>query len=85
VLALARQGLVLAGGAMAASAPGSVAPPPRAPAPPPAIVTSAPAPLIPASALDAEFQRRQSREGLTMLIVLSVGLVVGVALLLWLI
>jgi hypothetical protein len=87
VLALARQGLVLAGGAMAASPSEPVAPrpPARAPAPPPAVVPSAPAPLIPASALDAEFQRRQGREGLTMLIVLSVGLVVGVALLLWLI
>ncbi|MET0403099.1 MAG: hypothetical protein ABW123_11880, partial [Cystobacter sp.] len=82
VLALARQGLVMAGG----SGPATVAPA-VSPAPARAISeapASPPAPLIPASALDADLQRRQGREGITMLVVLAVGFVVGVALLFWL-
>jgi hypothetical protein len=80
VLALARQGLALAGG----PTPTPVAPPPApvAPAAPPkASVSSLPTVAPPASSLE----QQQKREGLTMLLVLAVGLVVGVALLLWLI
>ncbi|OJH36146.1 hypothetical protein [Cystobacter ferrugineus] len=81
VLALARQSLALAGNAM----PAPMSPPPMAaPARAPADVASVPAPLIPPSAITPEMQRRQGREGLTMLLVLAVGLVVGVALLFWL-
>jgi hypothetical protein len=83
VLALARQSLALAGNPMPAPTP-----PPSVVAPPPVRAptgaASAPAPLIPPSAIDPELQRRQGREGLTMLLVLAVGLVVGVALLFWL-
>ncbi|ATB30709.1 hypothetical protein [Melittangium boletus] len=79
VLALARQGLVLAGGA----APVSAAPPP--PAAPQVSVPVRPATVLPVGGIDPLLASRQKREGLTMLIVLAVGLVVGVALLLWLI
>ncbi|MFY0583680.1 hypothetical protein ACN28S_63665 [Cystobacter fuscus] len=47
-------------------------------------MASAPVPLIPPSAIASDLERRQGREGLTMLLVLAVGLVVGVALLFWL-
>src|SRR6218665_385908 len=79
VLALARQGLVLAGGA----APVSSAPPP--PTAPEAPAPVRPAPVLPVASIDPLLASRQSREGITMLIVLAVGLVVGVGLLLWLI
>ena len=79
VLALARQGLVLAGGA----APVSSAPPP--PTAPEAPAPVRPAPVLPVARIDPLLASRQSREGITMLIVLAVGLVVGVGLLLWLI
>jgi hypothetical protein len=79
VLALARQGLVLSGGAAApkASAPAPSSATPHAPAAP----SSPPAP---ASSIDPVMLQRQKTEGLTMLLVLGVGLVLGVALLLWL-
>jgi hypothetical protein len=85
VLALARQGLVLSGGAAAAPAPTpAVSAPavasPHAPAP-----IAPPARPAPDSLIDPVMLRRQKTEGLMMLIVLGVGLIVGVALLLWLI
>jgi hypothetical protein len=90
VLALARQGLVLAGGA----APAPVAPAPAAPAapapaspqstPPASVSVAPPAQATPGSSIDPEMLRRQKTEGLTMLIVLGLGLVLGVVLLLWL-
>ncbi len=93
VLALARQGLVLSGGATS-TAP---APAPVASAPAPAVqastVTSphAPAPVAPPPAqpapeplIDPVMLRRQKTEGLTMLIVLGLGLIAGVASLFWL-
>ena len=78
VLALARQGLVLSGGASSPSAPAPAAAPTRVPAAP----LSPPAPT---SSVDPVMLQRQKTEGLTMLIVLGLGLVVGVALLFWLI
>jgi len=80
VLALARQGLVLAGGpaAEAPVRPAAAAPVAGVPAP------GAPAPVLPVVEVDS-LERRQKREGLTMLVVLAVGLLVGVGLLLWLI
>ncbi|HEX8438341.1 hypothetical protein [Archangium sp.] len=91
VLALARQGLVLSGGAAAAApAPGGFAPAPGAPAPP-RTSPHAPAPVAPSSLpapepfIDPVMLRRQKTEGLTMLIVLGLGLIVGVALLLWIV
>ncbi|WP_257457391.1 hypothetical protein [Archangium lipolyticum] len=89
VLALARQGLVLAGGASAA-APAPAAPSvsaTQAHAPAPSAVPSPPTPIrLPEIPLvDPVMLRRQKTEGLTMLIVLGLGLVLGVALLLWLI
>jgi hypothetical protein len=89
VLALARQGLVLAG--EKGTAPAPVAPAPVAPAPaaplftPPAPVSAAsPEQASPAPSVDPVMLRRQKTEGLTMLIVLGLGLVLGVALLAWL-
>ena len=82
VLALARQGLVLSGGARSPVEPVTAAAgPSRAPAPG-AVPT---APSVPPETLDPVMLQRQKTEGLTMLIVLGLGLVVGVALLLWLI
>lgn len=83
VLALARQGFVLAGGA-------SVAPTPATPMPatsmPPTQDPASAAPPAPVPAtVDPVMLQRQKTEGLTMLIVLGLGLVAGVALLLWLI
>ena len=81
VLALARQGLVLAGNNTATVVPSA---PPPAPAPPPAVPAPAPAP-VPRLAVELPpLEQRKGREGLTMLVVLGVGLLVGVALLLWL-
>jgi hypothetical protein len=88
VLALARQGLVLAGGGVPAPvAPAPPAAPPPAPAAPlstPSAAVAPPAPATPDSSIDPIMLRRQKTEGLTMLIVLGLGLVLGVALLLWL-
>jgi hypothetical protein len=78
VLALARQGLVLSGGVRT----------PPAPAPSPArshTPTAPSSPPAPASSIDPVMLRRQKTEGLTMLIVLGLGFVVGVALLFWLV
>ncbi|AKJ00045.1 Hypothetical protein AA314_01671 [Archangium gephyra] len=88
VLALARQGLVLSGGSGAA---------PAAPVPPPASTSAAPASVPHAApagapsplplqlpAVDPEMIRRQKTEGLTMLIVLGLGLLFSVWLLYWL-
>lgn len=81
VLALARQGLVLSGGAAPASAPPAPpAPVPHAAAPLSGTPASPPAPL---PVVDPVMLRRQKTEGLTMLIVFGVGLVIGVALLFW--
>lgn len=69
VLALARQGLVLAGGA--SSAPAASAP-------------AAPSPLSPQEpSIDPVMLRRQKTEGLTMLIVLGLGLLFSIWLLYW--
>jgi hypothetical protein len=88
VLALARQGLVLAGGAVpspGAPAPSVPAPPAPAASTPPAPVSVAPpAQVTPDSRVDPVMLRRQKTEGLTMLIVFGIGLLVAVALLLWL-
>ncbi|WNG43691.1 hypothetical protein F0U60_05955 [Archangium minus] len=91
VLALARQGLVLAGGAASvAPAPAAPAPvaPPQAPTP---VAETSPSMPTPASinpvidpVIDPVMLRRQKTEGLTMLIVLGLGLVLGVAMLFWL-
>ncbi len=84
VLALARQGLVLAGGsAPEPRPPVAVVTEPRPPVAPPPEPAPASTPL-PRSGVDPEMAQRQNKEGLTMLLVLGVGLVVGVALLLWL-
>ncbi len=78
VLALARQGLVISGGAKPSVGPVApiVVPPSRGSAPT--------APSVPPELMDPVMLQRQKTEGLTMLIVLGVGLIVGVALLLWL-
>jgi hypothetical protein len=68
VLALARQGFVLSGGAGSSDEPA------------PATAPSVEAPRQ----VDPEMLRRQRTEGWTMVIVLSVGLVLGIALLFWL-
>ncbi len=81
VLALARQGLVLAGGANTAT----TAPAPVAPAPSAEPSRPAPVPLPEIPSIDPVMLRRQKTEGLTMLIVLGLGLVLSVVLLLWLI
>lgn len=97
VLALARQGLVLAGGA--GSAPGASAPgvssrpaasapvAPASAAPPStsrAAAPSAPSPLpLQVPSIDPVMLRRQKTEGLTMLIVLGLGLLFSVWLLYW--
>jgi hypothetical protein len=87
VLALARQGLVLSGGASAAaSAPAPVAPAAHAPtaaAPHASASVAPPARPAPDSYIDPVMLRRQKTEGLTMLIVLGLGLIVGAALLIW--
>jgi hypothetical protein len=92
VLALARQGLVLSGGA-STSAP---APAPVAPAPDPAALAPSmtsphtPAPVAPPTQLapdaliDPVMLRRQKTEGLTMLIVLGLGFILGAVALFWL-
>lgn len=90
VLALARQGLVLAGGAGVMPAP--VAPAPSTPAAPVASTPPAPAPVSvappaqasPESGIDPVMLQRQKTEGLTMLIVIGLGLLLSVALLVWL-
>lgn len=79
VLALARQGLVLSGGGAPAPGASTATPAPassRGPAPT--------APSVPPMTVDPVMLQRQKTEGLTMLIVLGVGLVVSVALLFWL-
>jgi hypothetical protein len=73
VLALARQGFVLSGSAVAA--------PPVAPAPPAPAPKAAPAPLAP---VPAPFEPSRTSEGLIMLGVLGLGLLVGLLLLSWL-
>ena len=87
VLALARQGLVMAGGHVPA-------PPVEAPAPAAesaaesAAEPARPGPVVKPpqlATLDPALMRRQKTEGLTMLIVLGVGFVVAVVLLLWLV
>jgi hypothetical protein len=88
VLALARQGLVLSGGAGAVpSAPVVITPGPSAP---PASAAStprepaAPSPLpLQVPSVDPVMIRRQKTEGLTMLIVLGLGLLFSVWLLYW--
>ncbi|HYO55784.1 hypothetical protein [Archangium sp.] len=92
VLALARQGLVLAGGAStapASSSSGPSAPSPSAPAGPLSTPHASapsvrPPPLAPAPVIDPEMLHRQKTEGLTMLIVLGLGFVLSVGLLFWL-
>jgi hypothetical protein len=91
VLALARQGLVLSGGARTAPAPPAPSPAPAASAPaaplstphgsPPAAV---PPRSEPAPGIDPVMLRRQKTEGLTMLIVLGLALVLSMGLLFWL-
>jgi hypothetical protein len=95
VLALARQGLVLSGGAGAVpSASAPVISTPSAPSTPPASSSAAPGstPREPAApsplplqmpAVDPVMLRRQKTEGLTMLIVLGLGLLLSVLLLYW--
>ncbi|MFY0563625.1 hypothetical protein ACN28E_07245 [Archangium lansingense] len=92
VLALARQGLVLAGGAN--PAPGPAAPVASAPVASasavPALKAQGPVPTAPSPlplqvpAIDPVMLRRQKTEGLTMLIVLGLGLLFSVLLLYWL-
>ncbi|MCY1073910.1 hypothetical protein [Archangium lansingense] len=92
VLALARQGLVLAGGAN--PAPGPAAPVASAPVASasavPALKAQGPVPTAPSPlplqvpAIDPVMLRRQKTEGLTMLIVLGMGLLFSVLLLYWL-
>lgn len=80
VLALARQGLVLSGGASGPSAPAP------APASTPPHTSAAPvSPPAPSPSIDPVMLQRQKTEGLTMLIVLGLGLIVGIALLFWLV
>ncbi len=69
VLALARQGLVLSGGASAD--PSSVSP-------------GTPPPDSASSTVDPVMLRRQRTEGWTMVIVLALGLVLGIGLVFWL-
>jgi len=78
VLALARQGLVISGSPKPSVGPVApiAVPPSRGPAPT--------APSVPPDIVDPVMLQRQKTEGLTMLIVLGVGLIVGVALMLWL-
>ncbi|HSP79647.1 MAG TPA: hypothetical protein VLQ93_14010 [Myxococcaceae bacterium] len=77
VLALARQGLVLSGGASASPA----GPPDASPGtPPPSSTASSGGP----PAVDPLMLRRQRTEGWTMVIVLTLGLVLGIGLLFWL-
>ena len=92
VLALARQGLVLAGGASPApgvsSRPAASAPVAPASAAPPstsrAAAPSAPSPLpLQVPSVDPIMLRRQKTEGLTMLIVLGLGMLISVWLLYW--
>ncbi|WP_434386429.1 hypothetical protein [Melittangium boletus] len=71
VLALARQGLVMAGG----PAPVAVAAP---------VVQEPPAPGVPRAPSGGTPLATPKHEGLTMLLVLGVGLIVGVGLMLWL-
>jgi hypothetical protein len=94
VLALARQGLVLAGGSGAApsrpsrpSTPGVASRPaaPQAPTPPAPVYEPAPVRLPEVPFIDPVMLRRQKTEGLTMLIVLGLGLLLSVVLLLWLV
>jgi hypothetical protein len=83
VLALARQGLVLAGGAGAAPAP--AAPQASAPQASTPAAPAAPSPVpFQAPSVDPVMLRRQKTEGLTMLIVLGLGLLFSVWLLYWL-
>jgi hypothetical protein len=90
VLALARQGLVLSGGAAAsAQAPASKAPASAPTAQAPSMASPhAPAPQAsrptPDSLIDPVMLQRQKTEGLTMLIVLGLGLILGAGLLIWL-
>ena len=78
VLALARQGLTLAGSAASESSA------PVSPAPSTAPEPSAPTlPTLPRATLDPALLRRQKTEGITMLVVFGVAMVVGVLLLLW--
>jgi hypothetical protein len=87
VLALARQGFVLAGGASVAPAPAIPTPttPTSATPMPPSQGPASAAPPAPVPAtIDPVMLQRQKREGLTMLIVFGLGLVVGLALLVWL-
>lgn len=80
VLALARQGLALAGGSVAPAPP---EPPVGAvPAPPEPVAPSVP--TLPRATLDPALLRRQKTEGITMLVVFGIAVVVGVGLLLWL-
>jgi hypothetical protein len=84
VLALARQGLVLSGGASAAPAPAVSEPAaPEPTARPPTPEAPAPLPTV-APLVDPVMLRRQKTEGLTMLIVLGLGFVLGAVLLAWL-
>jgi hypothetical protein len=78
VLALARQGLVISGGSKPSFQPVAPTAVPAARGPAPT------APSVPPDTVDPVMLQRQKTEGLTMLIVLGVGLIVGVALLLWL-
>lgn len=88
VLALARQGLALAGGAGVMPAP--VAPAPSTPAapvastPPASVSVAPPAPATSESGIDPVMLQRQKTEGLTMLIVFGLGLLLSVVLLMWL-
>jgi len=83
VLALARQGLVLAGGSGAAPAP--AAPQASAPQASTPAAPAAPSPVpFQAPSVDPVMLRRQKTEGLTMLIVLGLGLLFSVWLLYWL-
>jgi hypothetical protein len=100
VLALARQGLVLAGGASpgpsvpGVSTPGASAPAASGPVAPasaapvsrsPGAAPAAPSPLpLQVPSVDPVMLRRQKTEGLTMLIVLGLGLLFSVWLLYWL-
>ena len=78
VLALARQGLALAGNAPQPAAPESTG---SSPTPEPVVPSL---PTLPRAALDPALLRRQQTEGITMLVVFGIALLVGVGLLLWL-